>query len=174
MYGVQQQEDHDAREFYRCSVDAKKSAARIKYGWGNLRASVFEKSINSYTLLMQNRHAKKLRVGKTYRMKFDSTHVVVAVKRIAEIDNGFAHVGMCQVDDLTPPERIKSSWMPRIGSGKAGESNAHLFFAGFVLMLFCAMAMPGLGDRLGTSSKIQKAFHWMIDTADSEVSGMTR
>jgi hypothetical protein len=44
-----------------------------------------------------------------------------------------------------------------------------VIFGGFVLFLFCLMALPGIGDRLGTSDRIQDSIQWLIGKADRVV-----
>jgi hypothetical protein len=176
MYGVEEHADCEPRSYYRCPIESDQSAAKLKLGWGTVRASVLEKSINGYSLLVKLRYGKKMRLGKRLTMQFDGTTVEVQVQRVSPAEQkGYSNIGLSLTKDLTKPESVKSSWWPSLRpSQKGGEGTAQIAFAGFVLVLFCAMAMPGLGDKLGTSDRIQDAFKWVIKTADAEVTSLAR
>ncbi|MGB7344845.1 MAG: hypothetical protein WBD20_11560 [Pirellulaceae bacterium] len=175
MYSVEAPTDCEPRHYFRCAIDQDQSAAKLKLGWKNVRGSVLEKSIEGYSLLLKRRHANRLRLGKTFRMQYDGTTVEVRVERISEAEAGYSKIGLLLTKDLTKPDPVKSSWWPSFGpSAKQGEGTAQIAFAGLVLVLFCAMAMPGLGDRLGTADRIQDAFRWVISAADAEVSMLAK
>lgn len=175
MYDVLEPTDCEPREYYRCPIEADQASATLKIGRKKVSASVLEKSIEGYSILIKKSHAKMLRTGRRFTMKFDGTAFEVQVKRIADADNCYSKVGVLITKDMTKPPKLKSSWWPSLRpSQKAGEGTAQIAFAGFVLVLFCAMAMPGLGDRLGTSDRIQGVFKWIINTADSEVTALSR
>ncbi|QDT11387.1 hypothetical protein [Planctomycetes bacterium K23_9] len=175
MYTVKEHADSEPRKYYRCPIDADQSAAKLKIGRSTVRASVLEKSIDGYSLLIKKRYAKRLRLGSQFRMNYDGTSMQVQVRRISDAEKGYRNIGLALTKDLTKPPQLKSSWWPSLRpSQKTSEGTAQIAFAGFVLLLFCAMAMPGLGDRLGTSDRIQDAFRWAINTADAEVTSLSR
>ena len=174
MYGVEEKADSEPREFYRCPVDSDKAAAKIKVGRKTVRASVVEKSIDCYTVLVRKSAARKLTEGKHCRLNFDGTVVEVVVQRKSKPEDGYVRMGLIQVRDLTKPEKVKASWWPTKRPISGTDNTASVVFGGFVLVLFCGMALPGLGDRLGTSDRIQNAFRWCLTSASSQLDDWTR
>ena len=168
MYAVEEHTDVEPREFYRCAVSEEKQSAKLKIGRSSIDVRVVEKSVKDCTLLVKKRYAKKLRGKGPFTLYFDGAKMLLDEFRVSKAKKGYVQVGAMIGEDLTPPEKIKSSWWP---SRKPSSDNMHIVFAGFVLVLFCAMAMPGLGDRLGTADRIQNAFIWFVSAADETISG---
>lgn len=169
MYNVQEHTDVEPREFYRCAVPEEKQSAKLSTGMSTIKVRVIEKSINGCTMLVKKKYARKLRGKGPFTLHFDQTKVEVAELNISDAPTkGYVQVGAVNAKDMTPPEKIKSSWWP---SRSQQPDNAQIVFAGFVLILFCAMAMPGLGEKLGTSDRIQNAFRWFVSSADNSISG---
>ena len=171
MYEVEEQADHEPREFYRVPVDSESSAATILVGRRKIPAVILEKAIDAFSVMVKARHAKHLREAEIVKIVFDGSTYQAVVQRIGEKEDGNVKIGLIQTQDLTKPPKIRSSWFTRSGRRDSTADTATIAFGGFVLVLFCCMAMPGLGDRLGTSKRIQNAFKWATMEANSLITG---
>ena len=167
-YSTLPQEDHEERGFFRCPVDAEESEARVKIGRRKVRAAVVEKSISGMSLMFKERDAKRLTEGKSVTVTFDGTVMLAIVARVSKVDDGYVNAALVIANDVTPMPKIRSSWWPSASRQYSTSDNAAIVFGGFVLVLFCAMALPGLGSRLGTEQRIQSACSWFA----GEISAM--
>lgn len=162
------QEDPDSRRFFRCAIEGEENVAMIAIGRKQVRAVVLETSVTGYGVMIKSSNARKLKPGQVKRMNYDGTTVDVEIVRSEKQKGGYYRLGLKKIADLTPPEPIKKAgWFSFGRAGQQTSDNAAVVFGGFVLILFCAMAMPGLGDTLGTSDRIQEAFGWFLKNADS-------
>ena len=137
-----------------------------------VKATVQETSIDGFTVLMSPQNSSKLNVGRPWVLEHDGAKIEVHPQWFFNAPDGHVQIGLRRLRDLTPPPPIRSSLLSRVGGRHyADPSVSAVTFGGFVLFLFCLMALPGLGDRLGTSDRIQDGIHWLIDEADRVVGG---
>jgi hypothetical protein len=162
-------ETNDSQEesFFRCPVQAEKSQGIIRVGRRKARATIQETSIDGFTVLVSPRDASKLKVGRPWVLEHDDTRIEVHPQWIFNAPDGHIQMGLRRLRDLTPPEPIQNSLLARFGGTKFDDpSYSSLAFGGFVLFLFSLMALPGLGDQLGTSTRIQDTLRWVINGLD--------
>ncbi|TWU46313.1 hypothetical protein Poly51_57090 [Rubripirellula tenax] len=153
--------------FFRCPVSSEQGQAIVRVGRRNFPAQVQETSIDGFTILVSAKHASKLKVGRPWVLQHDGTRVEVHPQWMFNSPDGTVQLGLRRLRDLTRPTPTKKSLLSSIG-GRRYEDPTYsaVAFGGFVLFLFSLMSLPGLGDRLGTSDRIQGTFKWIV----SEVS----
>ena len=157
-------------EFFRCPVQSENSKAVIRVGRRKSQASVQETSIDGFTVLVSPRDASKLSVGRPWVLEHEGTRTEVHPQWFFNAPDGHVQMGLRRLRDLTTPPPIRSSLLTRLGGKRYDDpSYAAAAFGGFVLLLFSLMALPGLGDRLGTSDRIQDAFRWVIQGVDQSL-----
>ena len=140
-----------------------------------LRRLLYEEGVKDVTVLNPGaKHSLGVGILTRCRLNFDGTVVEVVVQRKSKPEDGYVRMGLIQVRDLTKPEKVKASWWPTKRPISGTDNTASVVFGGFVLVLFCGMALPGLGDRLGTSDRIQNAFRWCLTSASSQLDDWTR
>lgn len=156
---------NDHFDFFRCPVLKDHSKALIRIGRRALAVSVQETSIDGFTVLVSPKLTSRLKVGRPWVLEYDGARTEVHPQWMFNSPDGYVQVGLRRLRDLTKPP--PAHW----ASGKARtrihkDSNfAAIAFSGFVMALFLLMAMPGLGDRLGTSERIQSALRWILSEA---------
>lgn len=162
--------DGQEEGFFRCPVQAEKSEAIIRVGRRKARATIQETSIDGFTVLVSPRDASKLKVGRSWLLEYDGTRIEIHPQWIFNAPDGRVQLGLRRLRDLTPPEPIRNSLLAQFGGAKYNDpSYSSLAFGGFVLFLFSLMALPGLGDQLGTSTRIQNTFRWVIQGLDQSI-----
>ena len=160
-------EEHD---FFRCPVSRDMSGAIIRSGRRRLSAGVQETSIDGFTVLVSPKVASKLRVGRTWVLEYQDAIIEVHPQWFFNAPDGHVQIGLRRLRDLTPPEPIRKSLLVRYGGTRYGAPNVSAaMYGGFVLLLFLLFAMPGLGDRLGTSKRIQGAFQSIVLSIDAAI-----
>lgn len=156
--------------FFRCPVQSENSQALIRVGRRKSSAVVQETSIDGFTVLVSPRDASRLSVGRAWVLEYEGTKTEVHPQWFFNAPDGHVQMGLRRLRDLTKPAPIRSSLLTRYGGRRYEDpSYAAAVFGGFVLLLFSLMALPGLGDRLGTSDRIQDAFRWVIKGVDDSV-----
>ena len=116
-----------------------------------------EASIGGFTVSVKKRFQRKLKKAKRIIVNYDSAKYEVAVDNISTAEKGMVRVGFRCLKDLTKPTPIKNSFLARIFEPSMTAQNVAVAYGGFVLVLFCVLAMPGLGDKLGTAPRIESA-----------------
>jgi hypothetical protein len=151
--------------FFRCPVSEDRSSATIRIGRRGVTASVQETSIDGFTVLVSPSFASRLKVGRPWVLEHDGTRVEVHPQWMFNGPDGHVQLGLRRLRDLTTPPPLGRS-MAKARTRIHSDSNySAVAFGGFVLALFALMALPGLGDRLGTSDRIQNAFKWIVSEA---------
>ena len=154
-------------EFFRCPVQSEQSKAFIVVGRKRAKTSLQETSIDGFTVLIPSKEAGKLKVGKPWILEHDGTRIEVMAQWFFNAPDGNVQVGLRRMRDLTPIPTIKQSWGTFFAGKFEISATSSAGFGGFVLVLFCAMALPGLGEQLGTSDRIQGAVKWVFFEAKS-------
>lgn len=71
-------------------------------------------------------------------------------------------MGLRRLRDLTKPENTRVAILSR-GQTRSGngEGLSGLVYTGMLFAVFLLLAMPGVGDALGTAPKIESAVMWL-------------
>lgn len=164
------------RSHFRCPVVGEKGKATLRVGFTKIHATVVEASVSGYTITVKAKYAKRLaRSKRDWLISYDETKVIVRAQWFSEPQDGLVRIGLHQVKDLTKPEKMKGySLWTRLKPSFGDSDTATVAYGGFVLFLFAALSMPGLGDRLGTSNRIQNTVRWVLDTTDQQVEMWSR
>ena len=161
----------DNSPFFRCPVQSGNSRGSIQIGFRNVPVSVQERSIDGFTVLVSPKYSRRLKVGGPWTMFYDGSEVEVHPQWFFNSPDGQVQMGLRQVKDVTKLKvKGRSLWsrvLPRKHYENSQSSTAA--FGGFVLVLFCALALPGLGDKLGTANRIQSSLRWFVQGADSQI-----
>ncbi|QDV64178.1 hypothetical protein [Crateriforma conspicua] len=153
-------------DFFRCPVQADQGSALIRIGRRKLAVTVQETSIDGFTVLVTPEGAKHVKVGRPWVLEFDGTRFEVHAQWFFHSPDGHVQVGMRRLRDLTEPPSEHVSWsLFRNGDVRGTDSagTSTLAFAGFILFLVTAMALPGLGDQLGTAKPMGEAARSFTD-----------
>ncbi len=164
--------EHQDGNFRRFRVAADNSIGVIRVGHRRLTATVQETSIDGFTVLVSPKIASKMKVGKPWMLEHEGARIEVHPQWFFNSPDGQVQIGLRRLRDLTPPPPIRASLLARMGGSRCADSSVSaVAFGGFVLFLFCLMALPGLGDRLGTSDRIQDGLYWLMGEANRAING---
>ena len=163
-------------QFYRCPVQSGNSHAVIKIGMRKIKANVQERSIDGFTVLVSPKYSRHLKVGGPWTMNYDDSQVEVHPQWFFNSPDGQVQMGLRQVRDVTEFKPVEASLWSRLKPRQRFENSASsaVAFGGFVLFLFCALALPGLGDKLGTSNRIERSVRWVVNSADNTIDAWLR
>ena len=157
-------------DFFRCPVQAEQSQGVIRVGRSRISTTVQETSIDGFTVLVEHHLASKLKVGRPWILEHEETRVEVHPQWFFNAPEGRAQIGLRRLRDLTRPMKERRSLLTRYGGGRYDDpSVSAAVYGGFVLFLFSLLALPGLGDRLGTATRIQNGFRWVVEGIDESI-----
>ena len=157
--------DSSANElFFRCPVVGDCADAKLKIGRRRINVHVQDMSIDGFTVLVPSQYAKHLRVGVPWILEYDETRTETLAQWFHHGLQGQTQVGLRRMQDLTPVKYIGSWYTSFLPSGsRSSGTDATVAYAGFTILLFLTMAMPGLGDYLGTAPRIESAATMIYD-----------
>jgi hypothetical protein len=144
-------------EFFRCPITAENSAAALRiHRRGRINVKLQEASIDGFTVLVRSVDAAKLQIGKPWILLHDGATLEVHAQWFFQAADGQVQVGLRRLRDLTKPPVI-GGWFPSVFSRShtPDYSGGSLLWAGGLLVMFASLALPGIGDALGTSARIQ-------------------
>ena len=152
----------DDREAYRCSVAPENAAAHIKVGRKSELVAILETSRDGYTIRMDNSVAKQLKDGRSYVLCVGSERWEVRKESHYSDGVDFTNVGFARIRELT---KIKSpiTWFPFFKNEGHSQSDPAFLIYLMLAFLFACIALPGMGDSLGTAPKIRNGIHMVLD-----------
>lgn len=157
--------------FFRCPVQADQSRGTIRIGRRSIEASVQEASIEGFTVLVEPKYSKRLSVGIPWVLQYNGAKFEIQAQWFFHAPDGQVQIGLRRLRDLTEPEHVRSWWVlsgARRGMEDAGHST--VAFAGFVLVVCVSLALPGIGDKLGTADHINDTFRWILEVVSNRIS----
>lgn len=159
----------DQEAFFRCPVPSDCSKARLRIGRRCIDVTVQETSIDGFSILVPPRSAHKLKMGTVWLLEYNGARLETHAQWFYHSPDGQTQVGLRRLRDLTPLPAIGSVLTTVLPAGSRNElTYSGLTYAGFVMVLFLLLALPGLGDRLGTAERIQGAVRWIFQGVSSE------
>ncbi|MCC9601579.1 hypothetical protein LOC67_13560 [Stieleria sp. JC731] len=147
-------------KIYRCKVVGNTAATLFVGSGRSIKVHVRETCGGGFTLGVEPKHVKKIKIGSRYELHYDDRRMLIAPQVFVQSVQGEPRLQVVTVKEYEP----KKGWAFRLPFTRGHQVVRHhkgtvspAAYGGFVLVLFCVMALPGLGDKLGTASRIEKA-----------------
>ena len=147
----------DNRSFFRCPISDEKRSVTVRLGRKTIAAEMLEESISGFTLAVPKNIGKKAKSAKKLTVEYDAGLYEVEFESSNPFDKGRVRIGVRRVRDLTKPATIKNTFLTQMFAPSLNAQSAAVAYGGFVLVLFSVLAMPGLGEKLGTAPRIEAA-----------------
>lgn len=159
-------ESDRSSSFFRCRVPSEQSKARLRIGSCTIPAVLQETSIDGFTVTLDPKYGKRLRVARRWLLTTGNEKAEVHVEWMFHAPSGDIQLGLRRLRDLTPSEEPRGGLLWGWGRGRSIDtSTPELLFAGLVVFLFVTLSLPGLGDHLGTAPRIRAAVQGVMDSA---------
>ena len=156
--------------FFRCPVQAESGDATLRIGFRKIPVQVRETSIDGFTIQVGPGASRRFKARRRWVLEYDGARLEVIAEWKSTTPEGNLQIGLHRLNDLTRPKPIKTSLLARYGGKRCEDpSFSAAIFGGFVLVLFSMMAMPGLGDSLGTAPRIQGILEWIVRGLDQSI-----
>lgn len=148
---------------YRCKVVGD-AAAILQVGSKHVNCHVRETSGSGFTVGLEQKLAKKIKLGQKIELRYEDRRILVMAKAFVESVQGEARLMIETIREFEPKERwafrLPFSRGSRVINHESGISSGAAY-GGFVLVIFCVMSLPGIGDKLGTAPRIETALKMM-------------
>jgi hypothetical protein len=143
------------RSAFRCAVLPEQSAARLRLGMTSRPVRVTDTSREAFTLDVDYATFRRLAEGRRATLEYQGeTWDVVCTATFQLMDQQY-HVSLARVRDRTRVRGPKTTFWSLLPTTNAAASPA-LPLALLLSFLFACVALPGMGDSLGTAPKIRK------------------
>ena len=145
---------------YRCAVLPEQATAKLKLGSRTVPVELVDISIDGFTISVNRKIFRTLRHDCRWTLLARDEVTIVHPEWLYQTPEGEAQIGLRRIVDETPTELAKLNrerfrgLFPRI-DGVASLSGHAL--AGMVFLIIALVALPGVGDDLGTAPAIESA-----------------
>lgn len=171
MFNTATQAGPQGASFFRIPVQEDQSKAIIRVSRRKAVAYVQETSIDGYTVTIARKYGDNLRLGRPWILDHEGARVEVHPQWFFNSPDGTLQIGLRRMQDVTPPENVKKSLFSRYRSRVQNDpSISAAIYGGLVLSLITLMALPGVGDALGTAPHIQDAMRWLLNGINQSIS----
>lgn len=162
--------EDDDRSYARCTVQGDRTAL-LRIGRNKIEVEMQETSIAGYTLEVDAKHKRLLKNAKSIHVSFNGMKADATLETIMKAPNGKLRIGLKRQTEPKKAKSGKNSFLSRFArkADAQNTTNVMVAYGGFVIVLFTVMALPGLGDRLGTAPRIEGAVQWVVTAIDQQV-----
>lgn len=144
------------RHAFRCSVVPENSAARLTMGWRNYKVRVIDTSREAFTLEVDAKTYGRIKEGTKAVLEYNQEHWEVQCTALFQMLNGQLNVSMARVKDCSRVRGPRPTFWSLLPVANA-TADPVLPLALLLSLLFACVALPGMGDSIGTAPKIRKA-----------------
>lgn len=144
------------RDAFRCTVVSEISAGRLTIGWHTYKVRLLDTSRDAFTLEVDSKKFGRIKEGSKALLETNGEKWEVRCTAIFHMLDGQLNLSMARVKErLRAPVSRTTFWsLLPIPSPTADPV---LPLALLLSFLFACIALPGMGDTLGTAPKIRKA-----------------
>jgi hypothetical protein len=148
--------------YYRCLVHEDHAEAVLCSRRRRLKVLVQETSIDGFTVLVKPQDADRLSIGRPWVLEYSGARVEVHGQWFFNSPDGHVQMGLRRLRDLTQPEKCTTSLFSRCKPNSIHDLGfSGVIYAAILLAVFLVLALPGIGDALGTAPKIESAVLWL-------------
>jgi hypothetical protein len=148
--------------YYRCPVHEDHAEAVLCSRRRRLKVLVQETSIDGFTVLVKPQDADRLSIGRPWVLEYSGARVEVHGQWFFNSPDGHVQMGLRRLRDLTQPGNSTTSLFSRYKHTSIHDLGfSGVIYAAILLAVFLVLALPGIGDALGTAPKIESAVLWL-------------
>lgn len=150
----------DATKPYRCILPPEDCTCRLRVGRRDVVGELIDLSREDFRVRVAKKHAAAMRRAKRIELRYHGERWLVRVNK--DSSNETENVYMLQrIDELTPV-RFPSPWATLKSLNMSRETDPRFVLALMVAFIAACIALPGIGDQLGTAPRIKNGLHSVI------------
>jgi hypothetical protein len=145
---------------YRCLVHNDDRSARLKIGVRNVDCELVDLSREDFHVRLPQHQMKLLRPEKRMELLYGGERWLVACcgNRHPMADTVYLN----RIEELTPV-RMPSAWRGLASAKLSQQTDPRFILTLMLAFIFSCIALPGLGDQIGTAPKVKKGIHSVIE-----------
>ncbi len=140
---------------FRCNVVPENSHGSMKVGWSWQDVRVLDTSRDAFTVEVKHSVFRRLKEGCRTVLRFNDEIWQVECTAVFQLVSGKISLTMTRIKDLTQMHGPKSNIWSVLPLPNP-TADPVLPLALLISFLFACVALPGMGDTLGTAPKIRK------------------
>lgn len=150
----------DPSKPYRCQLPPEDCTCRLRVGRKDIVGELVDLSREDFRVRISKKYAASMRRAKRIELRYHGERWLVKVDR--DESNESENVFMLQrVDELTPV-RMPSPWATLKTLNMSRETDPRFVLALMVAFIAACIALPGIGDQLGTAPRIKNGLQSVI------------
>ncbi|MBX3420249.1 MAG: hypothetical protein KF752_01705 [Pirellulaceae bacterium] len=146
---------------FRCQVAPENASAIIKMGRRQMACQVVDVSREDFHVQLTRRKINSLSRAKRLEVHYNSERWQVEFSGLANMRGDSAY--LTRVKELTQ-ETKPSAWMTLLRPQANSYADPRFTACVILAIIAACLALPGLGDGLGTAPKVKKGVHSVVNS----------
>jgi len=141
---------------YRCIIRPEECQATLKLSGSSIECQIVDLSREDFQIRLPKGKLKKIQAARQLELRYQGERWLVSP--IGKVQSGGDTLYFQRVEELTktkPP----SPWASVINVQLSQQTDPRFIMALMVAFIFACLALPGLGDKVGTAPKLKKGIH---------------
>jgi hypothetical protein len=146
---------------YRCLIRPEECQAVLKVGGSSVDCQVVDLSREDFHVRIPRAKLKKVQSARKVELRYQGERWIVRPRGNAQ--PGSDTLYFQRVEELTktkPP----SPWASLISVQLSQQTDPRFVMALMLAFIFACLALPGLGDKVGTAPRLKKGIHSVISS----------
>lgn len=152
----------------RFKLSQENQIGTLQIGRKTFAVNVIEMSLCQFSVLVDEKLAKKLKIGAKAGLQILDKDCRVVVKTKRELHQGQVQLELDQIEEVIRTESRKAIAFSRPNRVRVAGSDSLLPFAIAISVIVAIMILPSLGGRWGTSKvfskTVEKTWKMAVDT----------
>ena len=144
---------------YRCLIRPEQCRAVLKLGGSSIECQIVDLSREDFQVRVPKGKLKKLQRAKKIEMHYSDERWYV--RPLSDAPRGSDTIYLQRLEELTKIE-LPSAWASLFSSNMSRQTDPRFLMALMLAFLFACLALPGLGDKLGTAPRLKSGIHSVI------------
>lgn len=150
----------DSAKPYRCAIAPEDSDCRVRIGRRDVVCEVIDLSREDFRVRIPASALKAIRRARRIELRYRGERwlVTLAAHNQADPTDVFK---LMRIDELTPI-KMPSPWRALTALNMSRDTDPRFVLAFLLAIIAACIALPGLGDQLGTAPRIKNGIHSVI------------
>ncbi len=154
--------EHDRRKSYRCVIAPEDGAAKLKLNGKLVDCRVLDTSCDAFSIQIPAKHSHQLLArNPRLELSFRGERWEVNVNGHFRDQVDEVTVALERVRELTKL-KAANSWGGASGGQFSAATDPSFLLALMVAFLLCCVCLPGIGDSLGTATRVREGMGVMM------------
>ena len=143
-------------------IPSDDSLAIVRLGGRRLVCQLLDMSRDDFHVRLPENRIQQLRRAKQVELHYHGERWRVEVVHDARSAVLSDSVFLKRLEELTP-QQLPSPWTSFSTSGLSQQTDPRFILTLMLALIFACLALPGLGDHLGTAPKVKKGIHSIVE-----------